>query len=261
MSEQTQPPQPNAANRPGQTRKKGRPPKQAKPFFLQRLRRQDIILLIGLMSLACLSVIVVGLLVLRFQQSNVRATIAAGPSQGSGPVPQATHTVAFTEITGLSQYHLAEAQARDWAADAQLTTATAAWPAVVSIDQVGRPGQWTYHFYSPGKERLYIVKVEPDGQLNGIEHVVRVTLPPPLLSTGNWVIDSPIALAAWLDYGGARFISQNPGLEVLMQLRYLTGFPEPVWMVIGTDQRTQDIHIAVVDTATGAVVQTDSTVQ
>ena len=57
-------------------------PKQArKPFVLQRLRRQEIFLLAGLLSLACFSVIVVGLLILRFQ------------SAGAGPQPVAKFVV------------------------------------------------------------------------------------------------------------------------------------------------------------------------
>ena len=124
--------------------------------------------------------------------------------------------------------------------------------------QIGEPGQWTYRFYSPAKERLFIVKVEADGSLRSIEHIVKITLPPPVLGTGTWVIDSPTALATWLDYGGAALVHRNPGLEVLIQLRHINDHPNPVWMVIGTDKRTQEIHIVIVDTIDGTVVSTSS---
>ncbi len=228
--------------------------KKRKPFVLQRLRRQDIIILSGLLSLACFSIILVGLLIIRFQPA--RATPAVAP--GVVPGPQPTHTVTHVQLTGLSQYQLAEAEALAWRSDAQLVSANANWPNVLSDGQIGEPGQWTFRFYSPGKERLFIVKVEADGRLRGIEHIVKITLPPPVLGTGTWVIDSPTALATWLDYGGAALVRRNPGLEVLVQLRRINDHPNPVWMVIGTDKRTQDIHIVVIDTIDGTVVSTSS---
>jgi hypothetical protein len=245
---------------PGRAKVAARPQPEQRPkksFFLQRLRRQDIILLTGLLSLACLSVIVVGLLILRFQQSGVAAGngLAGSPAR---PGPQATHTVSFTQVTGLSQYPAARARAQAWAADAQLVSANANWPTVLSDGQVGEPGLWGYHFYSPGKGRLFIVNVEADGRLFAVEHVAAITLPPPLLETGNWVVDSPAALATWLDYGGADLIRRNPGLEVLIQLRHLNNYPNPVWLVIGTDRRTQDIRTVMIDTTDGSVVRVDS---
>ena len=239
----------------GQSRTAARSTKRKrKPFLLQRLRRQDIILLSGLLSLACFSVILVGLLIVRFQPA--RATPAVAP--GAVPGPQPTHTVTFVQITGLSQYQLAEAEALAWSPDAQLVSANANWPDVLSEGQIGEPGQWTFRFYSPGRERLFIVKIEADGGLRGIEHIIRITLPPPVLGTGSWITDSPAALATWLDYGGAALIRRNPGLEVLIQLRHLDDQPNPVWLVIGTDKRTQEIHIVVVDTIDGTVVSTSS---
>ncbi len=228
--------------------------KKSRPFLLQRLRRQDLILLTGLLSLACFSVIVVGLLILRFRPAN------AGPAGAEflgAPGPEPTHTVSFAQITGLNQYALAQAQATAWASDAQLVSANANWLSVLNKEQIGAPGEWTYRFYSPAKERLFIAKVQPDGQVHTIEHVVKITLPPPVLDTGSWVIDSPAALAIWLDYGGADLVVRNPGLEVLIQLRRINNHPNPVWIVIGTDRRTQDIHIVVIDVTNGAVVRTN----
>jgi len=235
----------------GKSAKKGR-----KPFVLQRLRRQDIILLIGLFSLACFSIIVVAMLILRFQSEP--ATESAAASTTGTPGPQPTHTVTFTQVTGLSQYHLAETKAKAWAADAQLVSANANWPHVLNETQVGEPETWTYHFYSPSKEHLYIVNVQPDGRVLGFEHVIQITLPPPVLETESWMVDSPAALAAWLDHGGADLIRTNPGLEMIIQLRHLRDHPNPVWMVIGSDQRTEDIRITVVDTVEGNVVETSS---
>ena len=244
-------PTPKKRAKKGKTAKKGR-----KTFVLQRLRRQDIILLIGLFSLACFSIIVVALLIIRFQSGQAAQSTAGQVTETPGPQP--THTVTYTQVTGLSQYRLAEAEARAWAGDAQLVSANANWPRVLNQDQVGEPETWTYHFYSPSKEHLFIVNVQPDNRTLGFEHVVRITLPPPLLGTESWVVDSPAALAIWLDNGGADMVRTNPGLEMIVQLRHLRDYPNPVWMVIGSDQRTEDIHIIVVDTTEGKVVKTGS---
>jgi hypothetical protein len=227
------------------------PPKR-KPFIMQRIRRRDLILLIAVFLLACFSSITVGLMILS-QRSVTEESVGAIVST---PGPQPTHTVSYVQITGLSQYRLAEAEAKAWASDAQLASAQANWPRVITKDQIGEPGQWTYRFYSPGKKRLFIAKVEADGQIRAFEHVVQITLPPPLLATEVWSIDSPAALAIWLDYGGAELVRRNPGLEVLIQLRDLGNYPHPVWAVIGTDRRTQDMHIVVIDANEGIVVST-----
>ncbi|MEW5961293.1 MAG: hypothetical protein AB1801_26515, partial [Chloroflexota bacterium] len=126
------------------------------------------------------------------------------------------------------------------------------------LDQIGRPAVWSYHFYSPERQRLYIIRVDPDGQINTFEHIRKITLPPPLLAADSWVIDSPAALAIWLDHGGARLVQRNPGLEVLIQLRPLKNQPNPVWMVIGSDKRTGDLHIVAVEAGEGKVVSTSS---
>ncbi|MBN1218578.1 MAG: hypothetical protein JXM69_06610 [Anaerolineae bacterium] len=248
-------PAPPTEHRPPPARAKRRPPpaRPARPFFMQRLRRQDLILLTGVLSLACFSVITVGLLLLRYQQSLASPT-AANPA--SIPEPQATHTVAFVQITGLGQYSPVEAEARAWAGDAQLVAAHANWPQVFYQDQLGQPGQWTYRFYSPERQRLLLVKIEPDGRTRAFEHRETVTLPPDTLDSTAWSIDSPAALARWLDGGGAALIERNPGLEVLIQLRSLSRYPHPVWMVTGSDKRTQDILVVVIDASDGQMVPT-----
>jgi hypothetical protein len=240
--------------RPRQTRTQRRPTSRRKAFILQRIRRQDLILLTGVLALACFSVITVGFLILRYQQSRAEPARVAGGTPG----PQPTHTVTYVQITGLSQYQPAEAEARAWADDAQLVSANAHWPRIVYENQIGEPGQWTYRFYSPAKERLFIVKVGPDGQIRAFEHVALVTLPPDILDATQWSIDSPAALAMWLDQSGADLVRSNPGLEVLIQLRGLSRHPNPVWMVTGSDKRTQDIQVVLVDASTGQVVPTES---
>lgn len=224
---------------------------RGKPFFLQKIRRQDIILLAGVASLACFSLITVGLLILRYSSSQTEATTLS-PANRVRPVP--THTIPYTQVTGLGQFKPAQAEALAWAEDAQLVSANANWLQVTAMEHVGQPGQWTYRFYSPSKQRLFIARVTPENKVQAIEHIAPVTLPPQTLDTNTWLIDSPAALGYWLDLGGAEMLRTNPGLEVLIQLRHLSNQPQPVWMVVGSDQRTQDIHIVVVDANEGFIM-------
>lgn len=205
--------------------------------------------------LACLSVLVVALLIIRAEPGTANRPGTVPGATGT-PGPRPTHTVSFVQITGLSQFRLAEPAARNWAADAQLASASASWSQVLSKDQVGAPAEWTYRFYSPARQRLLFVLVQPDGQLTTIEHVVKVTLPPPPIPAGSWLLDSPAALAIWLDYGGDKMLQTNPGLEVLVQLRATTTSPNPVWVVVGADDRTQSMHLVAVDAAEGVVTAT-----
>jgi hypothetical protein len=146
------------------------------------------------------------LVVLQYQASPKSVAGVANPIQ-----PQPTHTVGYTQVTGLKQYIPARTAAQAWATDAQLVSANADWPKVVDEAQVGEPILWSYRFYSPAKARLLFVTVAPDGQVETIEHVVPVTLPPGTIAADGWVIDSSTALAIWLDYGGAQVLGNNPG--------------------------------------------------
>ena len=246
------PPSHNEEQPPRPAAKTG-PISKRKPFIMQKVRRQDLILLTGVLSLACFSVITVGLLIFR-SQSAAELEIPVT----STPGPQPTHTVTYVQVTGLSQYRQAETAARTWAADAQLMSASTHWPRVTNENQIGQPEQWTYRFYSPAKQHLFVVNVYPDNRVWSFEHVAMITLPPPIVDTTVWSIDSPAALAIWLDYGGADLVHRNPGLEVLIQLRSLAGQSIPVWMVVGSDQRTQDILTVMVDAGQGQVILANS---
>jgi hypothetical protein len=239
----------NRPSRPG-----SRPGPRSRPFWLQRLRRRELIWLLGLTMLACTSLITVGLLILRYQ-SGPLSPAESSAVKAIRPTP--VHTVSYTEVTGLSRYQAAQQQGLAWAGDAQLVSASANWPNVTALDQVGQPVEWSYRFYSPAKERLFIVKIALDNQVTTIEPPVKITVPPGSFSADRWLVDSPTALALWLDYGGAELLRRNPGLEVLIQLRHLKNYDSPVWMVAGLDKRTQDIHIVVVDAAEGFILQSN----
>lgn len=217
---------------------------------LQRTRRRDLIILIGLLSLACISSMVVAIFILSRQQA-----AEALPLTASGPV-QPTHTVAYTQVTGLNGYTQAKTAAQSWAEDAQLVSANTTWPKIITVEQVGEPTSWTYRFYSPAKARLFFVTVAPDGQVETIEHQAQVSLPPGPIAPDSWLIDSPTALAIWLDNGGETVLRNNPGLEMVIQLRSVNNSPNPVWLVVGLNNQTEEIHAVVIDANQGIVIAT-----
>lgn len=221
--------------------------------MLQKIRRRDLILLSGALALACFTLLTVAILILRTQPV-VGSSPAVAPDNRPGPQP--THTVVFVEITGLSQQGLAQATAAAWAADAELVSINGAWPEVLRVDQVGEPTTWRYRYYSPGKARQLFVTVEPDQRVRAVEHQVRVTLPPRTVAMDAWAVDSPTALALWLDNGGSELLRTNPGLELVAQLRTVSQNPHPIWVVVGLDKRTGDIHVVAVDANQGWVIST-----
>lgn len=225
--------------------------------MFQKFRRRDLILITGLICLACLSVFAVTLLILRAQPRSAESA-TTGTNPASTPGPQPTHTVTYVAVTGLNQYQSAVAAAQSWAADAQLVSASANWPFVTAVDQIGEPTVWNYRFYSPAKRRLFFVKIEPEGQVETIEHAIKVTLPPQPIAMSDWLLDSSAALAIWLDYGGAKMLQTNPGLELLVQLRSTSQYTSPVWVVTGVDDRTELIRVVAVDAREGVVLTTSS---
>jgi len=223
--------------------------------LLQRTHRRDLILLAGVLALACVSVLTVGFLVLRFQSGLGPVSTPAAPVAVPGPQP--THTVTFDQVTGLNQYAVAKTAAQKWAADAALVSANASWPKIIGREQVGEPTLWTYRFYSPAKARLFFVNVDPAGQVQTIEHIVPVTLPPTVIPADSWTIDSSAALAIWLDNGGAKMLGNNPGLEMLIQLRSGPDTPAPIWLVVGLNTQTEAMHTVIIDANQGVVTAID----
>ncbi|HXV99786.1 MAG TPA: hypothetical protein VEC93_15320, partial [Anaerolineae bacterium] len=207
-------------------------------------------ILIGLLSLACISSMVVAIFILSRQQ-----VTEALPLTVSGPV-QPTHTVTYTQVTGLNGYTPAKTAAQSWAEDAQLVWANTTWPKIITVEQVGEPTSWTYRFYSPAKARFFFVTVAPDGQVETIEHQAQVSLPPGPIAPDSWLIDSPTALAIWLDNGGETVLRNNPGLEMVIQLRSVNNSPNPVWLVVGLNKQTEEIHAVVIDANQGTVTAT-----
>lgn len=216
--------------------------------MFQNIRRRDIVLLVGLFSLAGVIIITIGLLILRDAGQQTLEPVAVDEAL-------LNYQIAHTETTGLHQFQLAQQVALQWANDAALIFASASWSQVTAIEQVGQPGEWVYHFYSPQKARKLFVTVQPDNTVQTIQHAIQVTLPPVTVPTENWVIDSPDALATWLSNGGDQMVFNNPNLELIAQLRNVRGSGRPIWMVVGLDRQSGTTHSILIEAKGGKLIR------
>lgn len=125
-------------------------------------------------------------------------------------------------------YPLAAAVAREWQSDARLAVVTAHWR-----PHLGRwPNrvEWTFQFYSLSTQRTAAVVVSERGA-----RLLREALSPYPISSfaeEDWRVDSPQALEAWLEAGGAAFVARYAQAEVSAQLR-ASEAGRPVWTIIG----------------------------
>jgi hypothetical protein len=158
--------------------------------------------------------------------------------------------VEFVEVTARRFYPAAEALARAWEPDAQLVGANASWSAT-AVNLVGNPTDWSFRFYSPARQRLYLAGVERDGQAIGVPHFRKETSPPRTINPEAWVVDSPQALARWLDNGGAEWLGRNPGADVTIQLSVDTASGGPTWIINGVGGSEGAPPALKVDAATG----------
>ena len=193
--------------------------------MLQRMTRRYIILLLGLICLALFALIVVGILILQDVTT---------PPPKTPTAPEPVSTVTFRQVTAVNQYKIAVGAAETWAPDVQLLKASTQWSKVIGLPNVGEPSEWSFHFLSPSNKRKLFVFVAPDGSVRTIQHIRREYAPLATIDSSSWVLDSPDALALWLDHGGEALVRDNPGLEMVIQLRAVPTYPNPVWLVVGS---------------------------
>jgi hypothetical protein len=215
---------------------------------LLKLRRRDLFILAALWLVA--ASLILGLTVW-FLVSRPAGQAAFG-SPAATPTPAPTYTVPFVEVTARRLYPAAEALARAWEPDIQLAGASARWPAA-TVDRLGDPTDWSFRFYSPARNRLYLVAVSGNGQAVGAEHFQKEAAPPPAISLEAWTVDSPEALARWLDNGGGARLSGSASVEVTMQLGVDPASGKPAWTITGLDDGGGQPLALKVDAATGQV--------
>jgi hypothetical protein len=118
--------------------------------------------------------------------------------------------------------------AKEWQPDAGLVSVAASWP-FATLDDLSSPVDWTFTFYSPGTQRVYVLNVHSEQSM-----LIRETLSPyPLVVVASdmWQVDSHQALNAWLNGGGGEFLGGYPVVDVSVRLRVDDG--RAVWAVIG----------------------------
>jgi hypothetical protein len=191
--------------------------------------------------LGVLIVVVLG--VLGWALSQARRPQASSPTALPEVAPPAAYRLPETPHSALNLYGQAEQAAQRWQADAALVSASASW-SFVSLDDFSRASDWTFQFYSPSTQRVYVVNV------NQAEvSPMREALSPYSLSTiavDEWQVDSYQALNAWLNRGGGTFIERHPVVDVGIRLaRPQDG--APMWTVFGLEGGGQATWIERVD--------------
>ncbi len=220
-----------------------------------KLRRSDIILIVGFWIIGCALLGTVGYFILS------PGITPRNSAPGEAVIaPQATVTVTFSQVTAKNMQAAAQAKLSQWAADAQLFAVTGTWEDA-TVDAVGSPTFWTYRYYSPSRKRFFFITVNPDGSVMGTLHGERIYTTPYAVPAENWAIDSPAAVNTWLNYGGLSLISAIPGIQVVAQLQISEPNTPLQWTVAGYDKTTKMYHTVFIDAQTGAVTKIVSSLQ
>ena len=217
------------------------------------LRRRDIILIgsFGFVGCALLATVVY-FGVLRNDRQSGPANVLR---------PQATFTVVYNQVTARNSQSVAFEQARSlWQEDAQLMAVMSTWEKT-QLHEVGQPTTWTYRFYSPSARRMFFVTITPAGELIGTLHGEYMYNEPRSISVENWQMDSPEAISAWLNYGGATMLAAMPGIQVVAQLQVRSKDSPLTWTVAGYDRVSQNYHSIFIDAQSREVIQVESSLQ
>lgn len=150
---------------------------------------------------------------------------------------QKTYAVPVAAVTARSAFALAQEAALKWREDAYLTSVSASWPRA-TVEAFRQPVPWTCQFYSPSAGKVNIISVEgeearPFRQSYAPYRLSAITLE-------AWPVDSPQALAGWLNAGGGRFLRTHTLVDVHAALRYDKKVDRVVWYVTGLNSAGED---------------------
>jgi hypothetical protein len=180
------------------------------------------------------------------QQTAQVSTEAAQPQAND---PDQVYRLPQTPYSAQSLSGLAEQTARQWQPDAGLVSAAASWP-FADLDGFSMPVDWTFQFYSPDTQRIYVINVN-QAQVTPI----RETLSPYPLATvtkEQWQVDSYQALNAWLNDSGGDFLHTYPVVDVSMRLRSKDD-KQPQWVVTGVTGDGQTAKTVRLDASASAL--------
>ena len=216
------------------------------------LQRRDYLLIGGFWLVGCLlltMVVYYGI----FQSRRTESTTVLRP--------QATFTVVFNQVTAQASKEMAWQHARtQWREDAELLAVTSTW-GKTELNMVGQPTAWTYRFYSPAARRMFFVTITPEGEIIGTLHTERLYKEPELIALEAWQMDSPEALSAWLNYGGATMLAAMPGIQVVAQLQMPDQESPLTWTIAGYDRASQNYHSIFINANSREVIDVKSSLQ
>jgi hypothetical protein len=181
------------------------------------------------------------------------ARLSAEPATGVpvGALEQgAIYRLPETPYSARALYDRAAGAATAWQPDASLVSAAASWP-FADLDGLSGPVDWTFSFFSPGTQRIYVLNVDPDRVTP-----IRETLSPyplPAIASTGWQWDSSQALNAWLNGGGGDFIRAHPIVDISAHLGSQDG--QVVWAVVGTARESGSTFAVKLDAAGGDRIQ------
>jgi hypothetical protein len=190
-----------------------------------------------LWGLGVLIVVIMGALGFIFSQAERPQTQA--PTAAPTVLPtQATYRLPETPHSARNLYGRAEQAAQGWQRDAALVSASASWP-FAALDDLSRPVDWTFQFYSPATNRVYVINVNQTDVTP-----IRETLSPyslPTVVVEQWQVDSHQAVNAWLNRGGGAFLKRHTVVDISIRLARPQG-GEAVWTVLGIDDSGQALQ-------------------
>ena len=206
------------------------------------MTKKQVAILWGLTAVVLIVFVLVGRGISRSSQK--RRSPGTASSQKTYSLPQISQSAR-------NLYPLADQAARSWQKDARLVSASASW-LFVKVDDFSEPTNWTFQFFSPRTQKIYVVSAGED-QVT----VIRDSLSPYVLPSaplGEWLLDSNQALTIWLNNGGSGFLAEYPVVNVSAMLQP----PEDgglEWVVAGTVQDSQAVHRVRIDAQSGTLSQ------
>jgi hypothetical protein len=202
-----------------------------------------------LWGLGALFVAVLGALGFLLSQADRPEALTAPAANSAISPATVVHRLPQTPNSAQHLYVYAMQAAQAWQPDAALAGAATSWP-FVSLDALSRPVDWTFQFYSPATELVYVVNVSGTSATT-----IRETRAPYRLSTiddEKWRVDSYQALNIWLNHGGGEFLRRYPVVDISIRLG-LSQAQTPVWTVLGIDDTGQAVLTEQVDAYDGMV--------
>ena len=169
-----------------------------------------------------------------------------------GSTPTSDSSTGEGPLTAREAYALALSEARNWQDDAQLVSATASWANVGSEEQLAEDVAWGFTFLSGQSAETQILSVTRVGAERVRE--MRSTSAMRAADVASWQVDSPQALALFLEHGGRDFLNQHPGATISLRLGPEEESSRLVWLAMGIQSADKSTMVLEVDASTGEVL-------